>query len=571
MLLDSFLIMIGMKADTAPATEMQDALDGVTESANEAEAAAQGSGNSFASSFGKALNVVAAFAAVAKTALMGAWAYLDSTIDRVEELQNAENESIRTTKEQVEMAKKYRENMDSMGDTIDEVKTKIALGFLPVMLDLSYQFKDFLDDNKDLIANGLKVLLEWIAKVSQVISNFVRAIDTAIRLTIGWEKALYVLVAVLAFVKRAMIMAFITNPIAWVAAAIIGLMLLIDDFMTHLDGGESLFGEYWERLFDWIESVQEPISNLKDSFLDAFSAISEAFSVFLSAFTENFNLSDVFGYEEVSAEGEKTESVFISLVNYLRDFFQFLADNKDVIAGIGYAIGYTFSWLLELIIGVFSGAGRAVAGFVGFLKDSFDFLVALFSGNTDAMLQEWQEMTESAMNFFSGFFQFIGQILDSILQIFGSSVDQVANYFSNLYDSIVNSFSSILSFISTTLNSIVSIASSVVSSIGSVFSGVFDLITAPFARAIDWVSNKFSSLSSSISNGLSSLGSSISNATASAVAGGSSKTNNYYGGNVNANIKVSSPNAQQAATATVKQLNNSASFANKNLKGTSKA
>ena len=83
--------------------------------------------------------------------------------------------------------------------------------------------------------------------------------------------------------------------------------------------------------------------------------------------------------------------MFISLVNYLRDFFQFLADNKDTIAVIGYAIGYTFSWLLELIIGVFSGAGRAVAGFVGFLKDSFDFLVALFSGNTDAMLQEWQE------------------------------------------------------------------------------------------------------------------------------------------------------------------------------------
>lgn len=571
MLLDSFLIMIGMKADTAPATEMQDALDGVTESANEAEAAAQGSGNSFASSFGKALNVVAAFAAVAKTALMGAWAYLDSTIDRVEELQNAEDESIRTTKEQVEMAKKYRENMSKMGDTIESVKTRIALGFLPTMYELSKTYAEFLDANKELIENGIKKLLEWVSKIAQVFTNFIRFIKLAIESTIGWKGALIAIVAVLAWVKRAMIMAFVTNPITWIVAAIAGLLLLIDDFMTYLDGGESLFGEYWGSLVEWIKSVQEPLSNLKDSFLDAFSAISEAFSVFVSAFTDNFNLSDVFGYDDVSSEGEKTEGVFISLVNYLRDFFQFLADNKDTIAAIGYAIGYTFSWLLELIIGVFSGAGRAVAGFVGFIKDSFDFLVALFSGNTDAMLQEWQEMTESAINFFSGFFQFIGQILDSILQIFGSSVDQVANYFSSLYDSIVSSFSSILSFISTTLNSIVSIASSVVSSIGSVFSGVFDLITAPFARAIDWVSNKFSSLSSSISSGLSSLGGSISNATASAVAGGSSKTNNYYGGNVNANIKVSSPNAQQAATATVKQLNNSASFANKNLKGTSKA
>ncbi len=571
MLLDSFLIMLGMKADTAPAEKMQGALDDVTESANKADVATQRSGNSFAGSFKKALTVVSAFAAVAKSALMGAWAYFDSTISRVEELQNAEDASIRTTKEQVEMAKKYNENMSKMGNTIESVKTRIALGFLPTMYELSKTYAEFLDANKELIENGIKKLLEWVSKVAQVFTNFIRFVKLAVENTIGWKGALIAIVAVLALVKRAMIMAFVTNPIAWIVAAIAGLLLLIDDFMTYLDGGESLFGEYWGSLIDWIKSVQEPLSNLKDAFLGAFSAVSEALGILVSAFTSNFNLSDIFGYDDVSSEGEKTEGVFVSLVNYLRDFFQFLADNKDTIAAIGYAIGYTFSWLLELIIGVFSGAGRAVAGFVGFLKDSFDFLVALFSGNTDAMSQEWQEMTESAMNFFAGFFQFIGQILDSILQIFGSSIDQVAGYFSNLYESIVNSFNSILDFISTTLNSIIGIASNVVSAVGSIFSGVFDLVTAPFGRAIDWVSSKFSSLGSSISSGLSSLGGSISNATAGAVAGGSSKTNNYYGGSVNANINVSSPNAQQAANSTVKQLNNSASFANKNLKGTSKA
>lgn len=570
MLLDSFLIMLGVKADTAPAEKMQDALSGVAKEADNTESSmnrAYGATESFVGAIEGFLGVLGFFTGV----LGGAWAFFHGTITDIETLIKEEKLLTKVTKDQLEQAKKYSDSVEKLGKRYQSLKVELAFGFLPTMQRMIDAVDDFLKSNKDLIVNGITKLLNIIARAVDVFVNFARFIDRIIEKTIGWKVALGVLAVALLWVKRAMIMAFITNPITWVVAAIAGLMLIIDDLMTYLDGGESLFGEYWGSLIDWIKSVQEPLSNLKDVFLDAFSAISDAFSIFVSAFTDNFNLSDVFGYSEVSAEGEKTEGVFISLVNYLRDFFQFLADNKDTIAAIGYAIGYTFSWLLELIIGVFSGAVTAVGGFVGFLKDAFDFLVALFSGNTDAMSQEWQEMTESAMNFFAGLFQFIGQILDSILQIFGTNIESIINYFSNLYESIVNSFNSILDFISTTLNSIVGIASNVVSAIGSIFSGVFDLVTAPFGRAIDWVSNKFSSLGSSISNGLSSLGGSISNATAGAVAGGSSRTNNYYGGNVNASINVSSPNAQQAANATVKQLNNSASFANKNLRGTSKA
>ncbi len=54
-----------------------------------------------------------------------------------------------------------------------------------------------------------------------------------------------VLVGVLAVVKRATIAAFIANPVTWVIAAIAGLLLLLDDLMVYLDGGDAQFGEFW--------------------------------------------------------------------------------------------------------------------------------------------------------------------------------------------------------------------------------------------------------------------------------------------------------------------------------------
>lgn len=227
--------------------------------------------------FGAAMAKVATIGAVVvsalKTASLAAWAFADSYVRRAADLYKSNSDLYQITKEQVEMSERYQEGMGRLGKMIEAVKIRIAFGFLPTMLEMVNTFNRFLDANKDLIVNGIGKLLNAISVMSQVISSTFQFITKGIEMTIGWEGALYLLAAAFLWVKRAMILAFVTNPIAWVIAAIVGLMLLIDDFMTYLDGGESQFGEFWGSMLGWIEDNKDAIN----TFIDNVKMLGEAF------------------------------------------------------------------------------------------------------------------------------------------------------------------------------------------------------------------------------------------------------------------------------------------------------
>ncbi len=264
MQLDEFLISLGIKADTKPAEKMADAIDDVADSAKKADVQVESFGSRLSKALGSALTIVSASAIAIKTALLGAWAFFDSYISKAEELYNSKDADLKITKEQLEQSKKYEEGLGKLGKIIESVKVKVAFGFLPTMLRMVETFNKFLDANKDLIANGISRLLAIISWASQIISSFIRFIDLAVTSTIGWEKALYVLAAAFIFIKRAMLLAFITNPVFWIIAAIGVLLILIDDFMTYLDGGESEFGEFWGAMLEGIDSVLPALQKIWD-------------------------------------------------------------------------------------------------------------------------------------------------------------------------------------------------------------------------------------------------------------------------------------------------------------------
>lgn len=360
MVLDEFLIAIGLKTDTKPAEELESAIDGVTDSANEADAAAQQVGQSFASSFNSALTVVGTFATAIKTTLLGVWAFLDGTVRRVEELQNAEDESIRTTQEQIEMSKRYQENMDKMGKTLEVIKTRIALAFLPTMVELSEAYANLINDNKDLIENGIKVLLDWVTKAGQVISNFLKFVDRFI----GMKNALMILIGVLALVNRAMILAFITNPVTLIIAVIAGLLILIDDFMTYIDGGESEFGDFWGAMLKGIDAVSPALQKIWDmliygtslviefgayvvqylggGFIDMVELVTAALTLLLGLFTGNTSLM-------IEAWRGMVEN-FVSMFRNFAMLFQPLANGiVSVFSAMMSAIGSLLSKAYDII------------------------------------------------------------------------------------------------------------------------------------------------------------------------------------------------------------------------------
>lgn len=388
MTIDEFLIAIGVKADTQALTDTEQGLERVEEQAEQTDQAIEG----FSGKLTGFLKNFATFATAAFTAikgvLIGAWAYFDSTIDKVEELQDAEDETLRTTKEQVEMAKKYRENMEKMGKTIEYIKTKIALGFLPALYEMSKQYSRLIDDNKELISEGITLLLNAVNKASQVIINLIKFIDLVVSKTIGWKATLALLVIGLAIFKRAMIFAFITNPVTWIIAAIAGLVLIIDDLMTYMEGGESLFGEYWGAMFGWVNDNKDAIKSLWDGVV-AFATDCISFIVDIgSAF---YNLAravmDVFViiFAIFSGNTELMEDAWDSMLNNLLSMFLNLANAFTPIADL---LRQALAFVFDKIASAFESLGSFM---LSSFSDFVDSISSVASGIFDAIVDPFKK------------------------------------------------------------------------------------------------------------------------------------------------------------------------------------
>lgn len=68
-----------------------------------------------------------------------------------------------------------------------------------------------------------------------------------------------------------------TGPFGIITATLLSLILLLDDFYTYLDGGESQFGSFWKKLEDFYNKLKGDgvIEDFKKKWSEAFESISE--------------------------------------------------------------------------------------------------------------------------------------------------------------------------------------------------------------------------------------------------------------------------------------------------------
>lgn len=177
--------------------------------------------------------------------------YLTVPLQNIEELAKKKDRLFNITQAEIMQAKEYQDQLQKTKTAVQSIVTQTALKLIPVVNQSLKGFNNFLRANKALVVEGLTNVFKWILKLGQVFTNTFRFLNKVISSTIGWKAALLILVGILAVVKRAMLAAFLTNPIGWVILLISGLILLIDDLMTYLDGGESLLGDYWKPFIEW--------------------------------------------------------------------------------------------------------------------------------------------------------------------------------------------------------------------------------------------------------------------------------------------------------------------------------
>ncbi|SPY33214.1 phage tail tape measure protein [Pasteurella canis] len=230
------------------------------------------------------------------------------------------------TKENAQIAADFKDSLTDLSQMIKAVGEYLSLKFAPAIQRMIERFKNWFIVNNDLIKKGLSVLGDSIAWMLDFVTRFINTIDLIVTSTIGWENAIYIVGAALLWLSRTMLLAFATNPIGWVIAAVTGLFLLIDDFLSFLRGEESLFGEFWgkcvegikwannkwKELLDWFDS-----STLEEKFKAYFDVITFPFAL---GFTVIKSLWDLLTGKEITMDS--VENTFKSATELIKAPFK---------------------------------------------------------------------------------------------------------------------------------------------------------------------------------------------------------------------------------------------------------
>lgn len=149
------------------------------------------------------------------------------------------------TQEQIDQAQAFNDSLDQLKFGMDGFTNKMMLSVAPSILEGIEIFKEFLSANKDLLQSGLSAVVGFISGAFHILKSFWQVIDGLISNTIGWKGALMLLGGAVLYLNRAMFM----NPAVWVAAGLIGLMLVVDDLVTAFNGGESAIATFFDEMF----------------------------------------------------------------------------------------------------------------------------------------------------------------------------------------------------------------------------------------------------------------------------------------------------------------------------------
>lgn len=294
------------------------------------------------------------------------------------------------TDEQAQSAKDYQTSMEKLDKVLDGVKARVGLGLAPQLSFLADRFLAVVDANKELITEGLQKTMTLVAEGLDAVYNFGRALDFVVSGTVGWDNALMMLGTALLWVGRASLMAFATNPIMWIIAALVVVIALVDDFMTYLDGGESAFGGVWEPLVKGFKEVGALLADMKAQF-DAFWA-------------ENGETVMAFADGLMMFIGAGISNV----INLFKGFFALLRGDFD---GVKEAFGGIFEGLatqFEVIGSLFSWEP---------LLNGIAAVEAVLNGLKAQFMAFWTEGSESVMAFGEGLMVVIGASISNLFNL----------------------------------------------------------------------------------------------------------------------------------------------------------
>ena len=173
---------------------------------------------------------------------------IDSSLLRTMKLTNNEMETLRsraqalgvTTAQDAEEIDKYNKSMQDMRFAMGGIQQMVAVSFAPMMSNLVEGFVDLLSANRDWIVNGLK----WLGGVVTATAGFLHRMWPVL---LGLAAA-FVILKIATFGWGAAL-AIVFSPVVLITAAIIAVILIIDDLIVAMNGGQSVIADFFMEFF----------------------------------------------------------------------------------------------------------------------------------------------------------------------------------------------------------------------------------------------------------------------------------------------------------------------------------
>lgn len=242
--------------------------------------------------------------------------------------------SVAFTKEQAESARRMNILWRQFTNTAQSLANTIAVAVLPVVNKVLSVLSDglaFLNEH----SRAVKILLGGLGAV--IAGTYLRKILALI----GGLKGLFATVKAGTTIVAAFNAVLMANPLGVVIAAVAALGLAIDDLMSFLEGGGSLFGDFMR----WIGFSDRQINEFRKNLGNFLSAIASIPGQIADAIASIFGFfGDV--YSAATSTFEKVRSVIANIP-------------RAIVEGIPKAL----SWLKEKLKSLLGGFGSLVSEF----------------------------------------------------------------------------------------------------------------------------------------------------------------------------------------------------------------
>lgn len=264
------------------------------------------------------------------------------------------------TNKAAEASSQFMDSLTRLNFVTGAIGKSLAVNFMSKFTDAMDRLRRLIVDNLPKIMAVLKPVIAVVLAVADVFIALAYRAGQAIGVVIGWISDIndatdgwLVKIAAVALAWRYLNLAFLATPVGMILSAAVAIGLLIDDFMTWKEGGDSLIA--WGEWSAEIAMVETGLGALRNFLEGWFTFLFAAIDTIVSLLSGDF--AGAWIAVQIAAE-----TVANALSTMFGPALDIVKEQFDV----------AFAWvtsIIDAIMAKINAVGGSISGFVGSVGD----------------------------------------------------------------------------------------------------------------------------------------------------------------------------------------------------------